>query len=61
MRVTFVLCMLESVYAVWWKRSVPVASPPRSSVALLDRDTGGANTTAAQAFLDFSEYKTCLA
>jgi hypothetical protein len=57
MRVAFVLCLLESVYAAWWTRSVPVAPPPRPSVALLVRDAGGADTTAAQAFLDLSEYK----
>jgi hypothetical protein len=60
MRVAFVLCLLESVYAAWWTRSVLAARPPRPSVALLDRDTGGADTTAAQVFLDLSKYKYAL-
>jgi hypothetical protein len=60
MRVAFVFCMLENVYAAWWTRSAPESRPPRPSVALLDRDAGGIDTTAAQAFLDLSEYETCV-
>jgi hypothetical protein len=58
MRVAFVLCLLESMYTAWWMRSVLVARPPPLNFALLDRDTSGADTTAAQAFLDLSEYKS---